>query len=364
MIEKRGVILALALLLVILISFSASGALVYNNWILPNETITVNSNKFIFSLSRSQDRLYVSGNGTTMILSMYDCKEGSYYFICFNGTRFNLSKDWGYVDPVTDEMVPQLLIKINDKVPSLTITREIGNYTLMLNEETTISVVIRNDGTTDLYDVTYTDTLPVQLLIFDYNKLTRTDNTLTWSGTIREDQNKTFDYTVRMIGEVDFNSTANVSYKYVNTTWTKETPIINIKSLNPLTAVIGFSDDNLSIYDNTTLNFKFTSNDGDYYVNITAFEVIFPENLLIASYTDNMTRVKSGQYRWTKDLAAEKSDEVEFNISCNRYDKFTITYEYTYKSHGFTKNVSGELNLSFDFLKLEPTFSIPGILRA
>jgi|GEM_PF-5485216 len=356
MIGKRGVrFLASALFLFAALSCCCSAALVYNKFIMPNETATVQGNTFTFTLSPDWQKLYFSGNGTQSIIAVLNCKDTTFYTICFNGTRYNVSNGWGTADRFNGE-VPQIYVRIYDRAPAITITRWIDNSSLLLGEETTVHVQIKNSGNADLYNVEFTDHLPTQLLILAYPKLNRDGNTLSWKGGIDIGKNKSFEYDVKAIAPFDVKSKAKVVFEYANKSKEVESKEVRIRVIEPVNVSYGFTKNNLSIYENTSFYVNFTNTDPVYPINITLLRIYPPDGVIVRSYSSDMEKLNDGSYRWTKDIAKGKMAGVEVNLSSTYYSTYFIKAELKYLSHGteFEKTLSK--NLTFYIAKLTPLF--------
>ncbi len=356
MVEKRGVrLLASALFLFVALSCCCSAAEVFNKYILPSDTAKVQGNTFTFTLSPDWQKLYFSGNGTQSIIAALNCKDITFYTICFNGTRYNVSKGWGTADRFNGE-VPQIYVRIYDRAPAITITRRIDNSSLLLGEETTIHVEIKNTGNVDLYNVVYRDDLPKQLQILAFPKMAMESNKLTWEGGIDAGRNRSLYYDVKTIAPLDVQSKAKVVYEYANKSKEVESSALRIRVIEPLTTTAGIKKNNLSIYENATFYVNFVNTDPVYPVNITALRIYLPKDLLVKSYSSDISKLSDNSYRWRKGLVRNAKTAITINVSSAYYGIFPIRADLKYITHNteFNKNIS--VNLTYYSSKLTPIF--------
>lgn len=364
MYKKRGVLLALAVLIFLLFAFSCNAALIFSKYIMPNDTVAVQGNKFTFMLSKDWETLYVKGNGTTNLMGLYGCRETTYYTICFNETRYNLSADQGTVDHYNQE-IPQIYLKIYDKTPELKITRTIDNATLLLGEETTYNVDIKNSGNIDLYKVTFSDELPLQLQILSFMQLNKKGNAISWEGNIMSGKNKSFHYEVKAIAPFDAKTKAKLTYSYANKTKQIESSELRVRVVEPINITYGMARNNVSIYENTSFYVNFANTDPVYPVNITHLRIYIPANIIVKSYSSDLIKGGDSSYRWSKNLAKGQKAGVRLNISSIYYGMYPFKADITYVTHKTEFDKTVTKNLSFYIQRLKPAIQVsPTIIRA
>lgn len=304
------------ILLCMVLSQPVSASAVYDGWVLVGETVTVADQEIKVKAAVGDDweQLLLDTGEGSFIISKADCKRGSYYEFCYTESRYELGV-YGEWDYTTLTEIPEVHLVVNDISPRITVSASTDRSSLAVNEQATITVTVKNDGSLAATNLEYTATLPDNVLpLRGSDGVSISGRIITWKGTSVSGNGgeKEFSYTLRVEKDEAISFTGNLTYEYQENSYSKSHPEVSITVVETVkVATFSLSATSASINEQLTLTTLITNADQEYEARINSFEITVPQGLEIVSKESTLSgtgRVLS--WDGTIPLNGSKSFEV------------------------------------------------------
>jgi len=234
---------------------------------------------------------------------------------------------------------PKMDVKIESLEPDVTIERTFSTTSPAINEEVTVTTILKNEGAKWASNVKYEDTYPSAVNIYSWG------TTKKWEGNLNPDEEETITYTLKISDIVSFDSTATVTYKFGDKETTKKSTTETISVEQPFGVEQRISTEAADRDEVVSYNVTITNNDASNTLTVDLLEIILPSKAtLVGSSSD----LRKGEDKLVYQGAVDKSDEKKFWIKI----KASKVGEYKIKTTAdleiFRKDFKEELEKTFN----------------
>ncbi len=278
--------------------------------------------------------MLITFEGNSLNVPLGECRYLSPFNICLNKTRQLLN---GEVLPApihSEDVETEMLVQVYAKLASLELTRDFGKQKLLIDEETTVRVEIKNTGLADATDVVFEDDYPSAVEVKKASGCDIDNNKVVWTGTLRKGNGFKCEYTIKAVKDKSFTSTASLEYyngidkKKVSDTAKLVILEKVIKPAIDLSATRLTIGDMLSILINLSNNYNET-------ININKMAVSLPGSLKIldrGGLSDSNT--------WKGSISAGESQVFMLKAQAVRTGEYKVSLYAEYLASGVRQNAS------------------------
>lgn len=360
--EKKRLFYLILLVLLLPPTYAKDKSLVYSETVYHETKVNITEEEFTFNLI-SIERIFIdlpSGSGLT--IRNESCELIEDYDICVNNTGL-----W-YHDGILDQDFYQASVKVyqflQDRA-NLNLTREITNTPVLIGDQTTINVNIKNIGNNKATGIIYQDPIPSVFLITQVygctlEKTNATHHTMIWRGTLNKNQEKSCSYTLLAQNQTTFESKASLRYDNQVEIITNESKTKTIE-VPEYQLRIGYEiyDYMLKTNKDFTIGITLTNLNNDSEIRVQSFSVTIPSKLEIRSYSKKL--LKSNRQLSLNDvLQPNTSIELNITLKSNVMDDFTLNPKAKYSINRIVKENEKKINLE---IKGDKLYLIPKIVK-
>lgn len=151
-------------------------------------------------------------DGTYLNVPDGECRMLRPLKICLNATRKTLD---GEVVPDTihsDDVEHEMLIVVQGLLADITISKEIGKTTLLINEETDVIVNLINNDLGEATQIVFEDEYPDEVKVIEGKGCYVEDNMVFWNGRLGKGESKLCKYSLLALEEKKFSAKAEIEY--------------------------------------------------------------------------------------------------------------------------------------------------------
>ncbi|MBW2975381.1 DUF11 domain-containing protein [Candidatus Woesearchaeota archaeon] len=177
--------------LVLILILPAVAAVSFNDWVGDMETFKVGGHYFYVEYISSRNGLIFKMDDIGGIMSLGECETRENVRYCFEEVEY-----------------PEVKVSIQSLAPDVSVERTFSTTTPYLDEEVTVTVSLKNDGTQRADNVRYTESYPSSLRVYGGS------NTKVWEGNLNAGEEEVFRYKLKAEGITSFDSTATLTYRY------------------------------------------------------------------------------------------------------------------------------------------------------
>ena len=283
----RNWVLSCFMLLLLCVTFLqpvSAASVVYDGWVLVGKTITVADQEVKLKAAAGDDweQLLLNTDEGSFIISKADCKKGSYYEYCYTESRYELGV-YGEWDYTTLTEIPEIHLVVNDIAPRITVSASTDKSSLAVNEQATITVTVKNEGSLVATNLEYTAVLPDSVLLLrGSDGVSISGSVLTWKGTSvpGNDGKKEFSYTFKVETNENISFTGNLTYEAQDNSYSKSHSQVSITVIESVkVATFSLSKTSASINEQVTLTALITNTDLEYEGRINSFIITVPKGV-------------------------------------------------------------------------------------
>ncbi len=279
---------------------AAIGEILLDGEVNNMETFKVGEHYFYVEYVESTTSLVFKIDGMGGIMEMGECEiEGNIRY-CYESVSY-----------------PKIQVLIESLEPDISIERSFSTTTPYLNEQVTVTVILKNSGDRGATNVKYTDPYPSGLRVY------ADKNTKVWEGKLNVGEEETFKYPIKAEDIVSYDSIATLTYNFEGEVKTKKSSSVNIEVQKPFSISHEISteaaDKNEVVDYNLTIN---NQHDSDR-LEIKKLEIIIPSQAELVKASSDLG--KQGE-KLIFEGTIEKKESKEFTVrlKSSRVGKFKI----------------------------------------
>jgi len=315
---RKLVLLTLSLLLVPI----ATASVLFEGQVNDRETFKAGSHYFYIQYVESTQSVIFKMDDIGGVMLPGECETKENIKYCYNGADY-----------------PELDVKIESLEPDISIERTFSTTSPNINEEITVTVTLKNEGSKRATNIKYTDSYPAGLRVFT------STNSKTWEGNLGEGEEETFKYTIRAEEIISFDSTATLSYEFDGNEKTKKSSTETIEVQKPFSIDDEISTQAADKNEIITYNLTITNKDESSSLNIENLEITLPSKLdLVKAATE--LKEENNKLTFKGEIEKGKSKNFEIKIKSSQVGKFTISAIAALKISN--KNFEEELEKTFN----------------
>jgi len=333
--EKRGIFSVLSMVLLLTLIPSAVSIfeeLVFSDTVEDQDVVEIAGKTFKFRIDSQSNKVVVDIDTSGVIIASGECKIKGNFDICINDINFSYRDYEVYYD------VYKAIVKVYQIKSKLDITNSIEKDSILIGEQTTVTLTMENTADTAAEGVTATIDIPSSLLITDVEGCKKILNSVVFEDNvfpgIRECK-----YKVQGLTADDFQLTANIGY------------FDGVNDINTTASVTG------KVY-NQSLKITYTSNktkfdigqkfdfiidientNDQYDVRITTLSIKLPEKLLLTKKPIGTTG-NNKIIGWSGTLAPQEKKSFVLSLQGLISGNYDIPVDTSYIVNKFLRKAS------------------------
>ncbi len=308
---------------------ASSYALSYDKWVLAGVNTTMGSYVLFPNINPSWDTASIAVEDDIIILGKGECDSNLKFRVCFNDTRFDVSKGWGVFDAATDRMVPELRIIFTELVPQLSFSQKSDKTSLYVEEETAVRITISFLAEAPIKNLTFRQNIPDSITIIDTGEMRLDGNYLVWEWpTFSGDKSLT--YKLKLNRHANVTLGANLTGTYPTGARLSKSSVVTLKSVpspNPLSLTASLSEAQPLLGDTIIYTVKVANS--DTYKNTVSNLLISVPGFSAVVKSDNRLQPVGSYLKWSGDVSGMGKEEFEILVRPERTGKYNITAQLT-----------------------------------
>ncbi len=314
--------------LLCLILIPSAIASTFDDWVNDMETFKVGDHYFYVQYIESNQNLIFKMDNIGGIMLLGECETRENIGYCFEEVNY-----------------PQIRVKIYSLEPDITIERAFSNAKPYLNEQITVTVILKNEGDNRAESIRYTDAYPPGLNVFSDK------NTKVWEGSINVGEEETFTYAIKAEDIISFDSTAAVSYKFGGKENTKKSSTETIEVQKSFTINHDISKKAADKNEIIDYNLTIANTDQSSKLTIEKLEITLPPKV---DLVNSPAELKSQDNKLTFTGALEKKQSKTFviKVKSSQVGKFTISAQTDIKigDRAFKEELKQEFSVGLSYI--------------
>ncbi len=310
------------LILFLIFIHSVTASILFEGEVNDRETFKAGSHYFYVQyIESTQGAIFKMDDiGGVMLIGECETRENIKY--CYNGANY-----------------PKLDVKIESLEPDISIERTFSTKSPTLNEEVTVTVTLKNEGSKRATSIQYQDTYPSTV------KVSSGGNAKKWEGSLDVNEEEQFTYTIKLTEIISFDSTATISYKFDGNEKTKKSSTETIEVQKPFSIDQTISTEAADKNELVTYNLTIANNDNSNTLTIQNLEITLPSKIDLVSASSEL---KKGDNKLTfkGSIEKEKTKNFEIKVKTSQVGKFTIDTQADLKI--FNKDFKEKLEKTFN----------------
>jgi hypothetical protein len=303
----------------LLMQLASAATLIKGGWMYSGEGVAVETTSLLMIMSRTE----VAADYGTGFLSIKNnsCSYADYIKVCVDNIEYN---------HITDKI--RAYVRVYKRVPTLKITRTFSGDTLLINENSTVSVTIENTGDVIAKNVVYADYFPKEVVISDAEGGSKiSGSVVTWKGEIKAGNTVELTYKIKPTEEFDASLKAEATFFNGFTTKTTYSDAKRIKASTFFTITPIVSRTRFSIGEKINMSVNL-SNREFYAVNVDYLDVTVDKDLEVLEVPSPLKKIGDYTYRWAGRLPGAGSVNVSNGTTYTRYNVTSLQLRYKFKA--------------------------------
>ena len=282
---------------------------------------------------RTDNRIQVDlPSGTSIILQQGLCEGAGNREICFDSIEF-----W-YRNYTLYKNIYNVKIIVYEKLALMELERTVERKTLLLEETTAISSVLRNTGDRSAFEVEFKDPFPEEFDIIQVDGCLIDDEGIFWKGTVDKNDEKECTYTIKAKNSTKFRSEAELSYFNGLETAELESDSETITVPEASLGVNIFAaDSSLEINEETNISVVLENRD-ESSLYVAWFSVEVPAELKVVS-RERRLRAEGLLYRWTGKIEPLEKMDFTFILKAVKTGDKPVSVRAEYVENNIRKKI-------------------------
>jgi len=349
------------LLAVMALSCFAQAKDLYTEWHYSGDTFTVEGDVYTITHYDIEDTSVIVGiNKNSYIIREGECKVTGTKEVCIEEifrNVLNATDD----DPIKFEggrAYAGISIRIRTYGPDISVSRTFSDSSPELNGEVTVSVILKNTGGDGTDSLSYFEEFPAGVEILSSSSgTTRSLRSISYSGNLAAESEKTFTYTFRVTGYLDFSNSAIVNYTYQSKSYGVKSSSQSVKVIKPYTFTATISPSSIEASEQTALSVK-VENDVSADINVTELKITIPSYITVQSEPGELEK-KNDKYYWKGTLKPDKYQMINLLLKPVKSGQYNIPVELRLlDSEGKVFSELKNLSLTSNIKALDPILSV------
>ncbi|MBN1502127.1 hypothetical protein JW930_01165 [Candidatus Woesearchaeota archaeon] len=315
------------IMFILVASFAAAGDLVYNNWVVNHNSVTIGGENYKIDVATGGSTILVTSGANTIVIGKRESGLFPLNEIYFNSSVYDLD--------IADYKV---YVKIYTIKPKFSIQRAISATTLSVGDKATFSVEITNTGDTEATEVKYIEDFPSSFAIEKCSSCDIADNQVLWEGDIESQDSVSFSYEVYCTEKVD--TTLRAYVEYLGSKYYSSSVSFTVEPL--LESSILADKSEIEMMEETRVNFSITNLIEDD-IDIKRLEITVPKSLVVENHN---LEEEEGLYVWDGSLTnGTKKFYIDVSGKLSGTSLLIMTVDYDYDTMSLTKTITKEINV-------------------
>lgn len=264
-------------------------------------------------------------NERTYIIEKGECKSSATRDYCITDIfqdRENATED-DHVKFTSNEILAGIEVTIRDRGPSITITRDFSNTSILVGQEIRVSVVIKNNGSEGTDSLVYRETLPEGVIFTSSSSsASYTPHELTFEANIPASSQKSFSYSFKLQDYSDFSTFAIINYTYEGLQFGLKSSTTKITVKKPYELSITLSPSKLTLFEKADYAVKVT-NKYTKEIDVNHLYIKVPSAISVLSTSGDLE--KEGEvYYWSGSLPTGRYESFSFELKPVKSGKYNI----------------------------------------
>lgn len=328
------------LILSLILLPTVTASTLFDDWVDDYETFKAGDHYFYVEYIDSNQNILFKMDDMGGMLSMGECETKENIRYCYEDVNY-----------------PQIKVKITSLEPDITIERTFSATSPYLNEQITVTVILKNQGDKRASYIKYTDPYPIGLRVYADR------NTKVWEGSLNTGEEETFKYTIKAEDIVSFDSTATITYKFDGKEKTKKSSVAAIQVQKPYSITQQISKEAADKDEIVTYNLTITNHHDSSKLTIENLEITLPSKIEIVKASSELRKHEN---RLNFDGTIEKKQTKNFaiRIKSSKVGKFTIKTIANLKISGksFKEELEKPLNVGLSYIL--PILNVTGSVKS
>ena len=306
----------------------STASILFEDWVADGSDFEAAGHYFFAKYAYSQGKLTLKMDGTMDIMDLGDCETRDDVRFCFEDVDSE------------DALATKVRIKIESLEPDLSIERSFSTTSPGLDEEIIVTVTLKNNGNIKASNIEYTDAYPIGLRIF-YD-----GNTVKWEGNIVPGTEEIFTYKIKADEIISFDSTAEVSYQFIDKEKTKKSSSVTVSVQKSFGIDDAISTEAADKNEIVTYNLTINNNHESSRLTIDNLVIDLPSSLDLVGASPEFKKGEN-KLTFTGTLDKKETKILFIKVKSSKVGKSTIS-------------TSADLSIAGDTFseKLEKSFSV------
>ncbi|MBW2991283.1 hypothetical protein KY348_06295 [Candidatus Woesearchaeota archaeon] len=360
-IKEFFVLISIFLLLILSFPLAQAKSL-HGAWHYSGDTFTVEDDVFLVTHYNFEDMtvvLYV--NDDSYVINEGDCKLTPTRQYCIDEIFRDLAgadED----DPIKFEegvVYAGIYIKIDTRGPEISVSRDFSATKPELNEEVSVDVTVKNEGTENAGSFIYEESFPEEVIVTSSSFGTqRTYRSVIYeTKSIAIDDEKTFSYRFKVTDYIKFTSSPEASYMYEGTQNSVKISDKKVEVTKPYDFKVTLSPKSVETTDQTALSIKIENEVSDN-IEVEELKITIPPFVSLQTRLGELEK-KNENYYWSGSIEPEKYKMLNLLLKPLKSGVYEIpaTLNVT-DSDGKEFSDSEKVTLTSKIIDLEPILSV------
>ena len=234
---------------------------------------------------------------------------------------------------------PNIDVMIESLEPDVTIERTFSTILPNINEEVTVTVVLKNEGSKRVFGIKYEDKYPLTV------KISSASNTKTWEGALSAGEEETFTYAIKVTEVTSFDSAATLTYEFEGKETTKKSSTKTISVQEPFSVEQSISTEAADRDEIIYYNITITNKDDSNGLIVNSLGITLPSIVTLVDSSIGLKR-ETNKFTFKGEIAKLGEKQFWIKMKFSKVGEFKI--ETTADLEIFNKDFKRELEKKFN----------------
>ncbi len=312
----------LMLLILLCLVHGVAAEILLEGMVEDKDIFTAGGHSFQLQYVQSTQSAIFKMDGMGGIMLPGDCETRDSIEFCYLGADY-----------------PNLDVRIESMEPDITIEREFSTDSPAINEQVTVTVTLKNEGSKRASNIKYVDSYPSSV------KVSLTGSSKTWEGDLSVDEEEVFTYSFKVTEVTTFDSVATLTYRFESEEKIEKSSSETIEVQEPFSVEHTISTGAAERDEVVVYNLTLTNKDESNRLTVDALEIVLPSKITLV---DASLGLQKGTDKLTYKGEIDKLDEKRFwiKVKSSKVGEFKI--KTTAKLEIFRSSFTEELEKTFN----------------
>ncbi|MBN2052778.1 DUF11 domain-containing protein [Candidatus Woesearchaeota archaeon] len=358
---KATLLFISSLLLLLTLCCFAQAKDLYNDWHYSGDTFSVEGDVYTITHYDIEDTSVIVGiNKNSYIIKEGECKVTGIRETCIEEIFRDVlnAEDGDHIKFVEGRAYAGISILVKTYGPDITVTRTFSDDTPELNGEVTVSVVLKNTGSDGTDSLSYFEEYPEGIEILSSSSgTTRSLKSISYSGNLASESEKTFTYTFKVTGYLDFSNSAIVNHTYQGKSYGLKSSSQSVKVIKPYTFSASISPSSIEASEQTAISLR-VENDVSVDINVTELKITIPSYITLQSLPGELEK-KNDKYSWKGIIKPDNYKMINLLLKPVKSGRYNFLVELRLlDSEGKVFSETKNLSLTSNIQPIDPILSV------